>query len=60
MYGWDSHLEGKRSMKEFLGSKKEMGSLRLVVIQLTQTIAKECLSHQDMVASIVYNPAGGR
>lgn len=52
LHGWDSHLEGKRSMKEFFGSKKETGSLRLVVIQLTQTIAKECLSHQDMVASL--------
>lgn len=34
-----------------MGSEKEMGSLRLLVIQLAQTIAEECPSHQDTVGS---------
>lgn len=51
LHGWDNQLEGNWSMKEFFGSEKDMGSLRLLVIPLTQTTAKECPSHQDMVAS---------
>lgn len=59
MHGWDNQLEGKRSVKEVLGSEKEMGSLRLLAMQLTQVIALECVSHQIWWI-IVYDPAGGR
>jgi len=35
LHWWDNQLEGKKLMKEFFGSEKEMGSIRLLVIQLT-------------------------
>lgn len=46
LHGWDNQLEGKRSVKEYFSSEKEMGSLRLLVTQLSQTIAEERPSHR--------------